>query len=62
MIKFSWEKINNKFNWNGYKVLQYFYEKQGIKPTVPLYNTKNLKSFGIADLTTSTVSNAVPHS
>ena len=38
MIKFSWEKINNKFGWNGYKVLGYFYARQNIpsKLTLPV--------------------------
>ena len=31
MIKFSWKKINNKFDWKGEEVIQYFYEKQGIE-------------------------------
>ena len=31
MIKFSWKRINNKFDWNPTKVLQYFYAKQKIK-------------------------------
>ena len=31
MIKFSWKKINNKFSWNAYKVIEYFYIKRNIK-------------------------------
>ena len=30
MIRFSWKKINDRFDWNAYSVLQYFYIKQGI--------------------------------
>ena len=30
MINFSWKKINDKFGWNAYSVLEYFYLKQGI--------------------------------
>lgn len=30
MIKFSWKKINDRFSWNAYSVLEYFYLKQGI--------------------------------
>jgi len=30
MIKFSWKKINDKFDWNAYSVLEYFYLKQEI--------------------------------
>lgn len=32
MIKYSWEKINNKFGWNPYDVLNYFYLKNNLKP------------------------------
>lgn len=35
MIKFSWKKINDKFDWNAYSVLEYFYLKQNITP--PLF-------------------------
>jgi hypothetical protein len=31
MIKFSWKKINNKYSWDIYKVVTYFYLKQQIK-------------------------------
>lgn len=31
MIKFSWKDINNKFSWNAYSVLSYFYLMQGLK-------------------------------
>jgi hypothetical protein len=30
MKKFSWKKINDKFGWNAYSVLEYFYLKQDI--------------------------------
>lgn len=30
MINFSWKSINDKFGWNAYSVLEYFYLKQGI--------------------------------
>lgn len=32
MIKFSWKKINDKFGWNAYSVLEYFYLKQNMNP------------------------------
>lgn len=32
MIKFSWEKINNKLGWTPSDVLLYFYLKRDIKP------------------------------
>ena len=32
MIKFSWKKLNNKFGWNAYKVLDFIYWKQGKSP------------------------------
>lgn len=31
MIKFSWEKINNKFDWSAFNVLEYFFLKEGVK-------------------------------
>lgn len=31
MIKFSWNKINNKFGWVANDVLHYFYLKNGVK-------------------------------
>ena len=39
MIKFSWKKINDKFGWNAYSVLEYFYLKQGLK-IPPFLNRK----------------------
>jgi hypothetical protein len=30
MIKFSWRKINNKFGWNAYCVLEYFFLNQNL--------------------------------
>ena len=35
MVKYSWKKINDRFGWNAYNVLQYFYMKQGIP--IPTY-------------------------
>lgn len=35
MIKFSWKKINDKFDWNATSVLEYFYLKHGME--VPAY-------------------------
>lgn len=35
MIKFSWKKINDKFGWNAYSVLEYFFLVRGIK--IPPY-------------------------
>jgi len=32
MIKFSWKKINDKFGWNAYSVLEYLFLARGIKP------------------------------
>ena len=35
MIKFSWEKINNKLDWNAFSVLEYFHLIRGIR--IPTY-------------------------
>ena len=40
MIKFSWEKINNKFNWNGYSVLEYFFLMQHV--SMPKYLNRKI--------------------
>ena len=40
MIKFSWKKINNKFDWNAYSVLEYFFLVRGIK--VPKYLNRKI--------------------
>ena len=40
MIKFSWKKINDKFGWNAYSVLEYFFLKQGLK--IPPYLTRKV--------------------
>ena len=32
MIKYSWKKINNRFEWNPQSVIEYFYCKRNIKP------------------------------
>ena len=31
-IKFSWKKVNDKFDWNVHSVLEYFFLMQDIKP------------------------------
>jgi len=45
MTKFSWKKINNKFAWNAYSVLEYFFLKQEIFPPCYLHRKipKNVK-------------------
>ena len=40
MIKFSWKKINNKFNWNAYSVLEYFFLIHKIK--IPTYLNRKI--------------------
>jgi sorbitol-specific phosphotransferase system component IIC len=40
MINFSWKKINNKFAWNAYDVLQYFFLKQGLE--IPAYLNRKI--------------------
>jgi hypothetical protein len=45
MIKFSWEKINNRLGWNGYKVLGYFYYKQNISTKMRLNTSKEVINF-----------------
>lgn len=37
MIRFSWKKINDKFGWNAYSVLEYFYLQQEIEIPPFLY-------------------------
>ena len=40
MIKFSWKKVNDKFNWNATNVLEYFFLKQEIFP--PCYLNRKI--------------------
>lgn len=40
MIKFSWKKINDKFDWNAYSVLEYFFLNQNLK--IPPYLNRKI--------------------
>jgi len=40
MIRFSWKKINDKFDWNEHSALEYMFLKQGLKP--PSYLTRKI--------------------
>lgn len=44
MIKFSWEKINNKLSWNAHDVLSYFYKKEGFKSPANRNNAKKVEA------------------
>lgn len=37
MISFSWKKINDKFDWNAYSVLEYFFLREEILPPCYLH-------------------------
>jgi hypothetical protein len=37
MIKFSWKKLNDKFDWNAYSVLEYFFLREEIFPPCYLH-------------------------